>query len=467
MDGSFRARRLHARESLAAAATEGAIYPLAGLNANRVGSGILLAMRTLVVLSLLAAVPAAPPAGAAAIDDKVAAVNAAKSAGDWSAMEAALRETLALRPLHPRWSYHLAVAHARQGAIEPALALLEQVAALGAAYQPETDPDLAMLADNPRFTPIVAAFARNRAPAGAAHVAFKLDDPALIPEGLVCAADNMCFVSSVRRGSITRVMPDGRVRLFVTARRNGLWSALGMALDQERGLLWVTSAALPELEGVTAEERGRTGVFAFALGDSRLVHRFELPQDSRAHALGDLRVLDDGRVLVSDQLGGVLYTLDPKKGVFRRLTTVGALVSPQGAVVARDGRSALVADWALGLMKVNLISGTVSRVLSLPEITTYGIDGLYAHGDALIAVQNGIRPNRVVRFELDAAGRVSRSTLLAANDPRFSEPTLGAVIGNRFRFIANSQWDRFDAEGKLPPDAELAAPLVLEVTLPE
>lgn len=424
-------------------------------------------MRTFLVLSLLATVLAAPLAHAAPIDDKVAAATAAKDTGDYPAMETSLREVLALRPLHPRWTYHLAVARAKQGATDAALVLLEQVAAQGVAYQPETDPDLAMLVANPRFSAIAARFARNRAPAGALRVAFTLEDRGLIPEGLVCAADGSCFVSSVRRGSITRVMPDGRARPFVTARRDGLWSALGLELDPKRGVLWVASAALPQLDGVTVEERGRTGVFAFALGDGRLVHRIVLPDDGKAHALGDLRVLDDGRLLVSDQQGGVLYTLDPKAGSFRRLTSAGALVSPQGAVVARDGQSAIVADRALGLMKVSLMTGAVSRVPALTEICTYGIDGLYAHGDALIAVQNGIRPNRVVRFELDAAGRVSRSTLLAANDPRFSEPTLGAVIGNRFRFIANSQWDRFDAEGKLPPDAELAAPIVLEVTLPE
>lgn len=135
-------------------------------------------------------------------------------------------------------------------------------------------------------------------------------------------------------------------------------------------------------------------------------------------------------------------------------------------MVARDGRSALVADYALGLMRVDLTTGAVGRVPTLPGVATYGIDGLYSHGDALIAVQNGWQPHRVVRFELDANGRVARSTVLAANDPRFSEPTLGAVIGDRFRFIANSQWDRFGPEAVLPPDAELAAPLVLEVALP-
>lgn len=417
------------------------------------------------LLLALLALPYPQVRGASSVEDKVAAAQAAKQAGDFVAMEAALREVLVQRPLHPRWTFHLAVARAKQGATDAALTLLEQVGRQGAAYALEDDPDLASLHGDPRWPKLVAAFARNRAPIGEPRTAFTLADRGLIPEGLACAADGSCFVSSVRRGSITRVMPDGRSRPFVAARRDGLWSALGMAVDQSHGLLWVASAALPELEGVTPEERGRTGVFAFALGDGRLVHRYLLPDDKKPHVLGDLRLLDDGRLLVSDQLGGILYTLDARSGAFKRLSQFGALVSPQGAVVARDGRSALVADYALGLMKVDLQTGAVTRVQSLPEVCTYGIDGLYASGDDLIAVQNGVRPQRVVLFELEA-GRVVRGTVLAANLPGFSEPTLGAVVDGRFRFIANSQWDRFDEQGRLPPDDQLAAPLVLEILLP-
>ena len=62
-------------------------------------------MRTLLALLLLFApnhVVAAP------IDNAVAAATAAKQANDFVAMEAALNQALALRPQHPRWSYHLA-----------------------------------------------------------------------------------------------------------------------------------------------------------------------------------------------------------------------------------------------------------------------------------------------------------------------------------------------------------------------
>lgn len=433
------------------------------------------------LFSLVAATVAGPGASAASIDGLAAEAAAAKQRGDFPAMAAALQQALLLRPDHPRWRYHLAVARANSGARFAAMALLEQVAAQGIAYQPDTDADLAVLRDEPRFSEIAARFAANRAPQGTATVAFTLADRALIPESIVCRADRVCFVSSVHRRSITRVAADGTATNFVSVGRDGLDAALGLALDERRGRLWVASAALPEMEGYAPALAGRTGVYAFALDDGRLLRRVMLEPNATLDAaldaanatpgtelavpaLGDLRVLADGSVLASDQQGGALYLLAPDGKALRRLTAPGALRSPQGVVVDADGRRAWVADWSLGLMRVDLGSGAVERARSAAEVCSYGIDGLYRHGRDLIAVQNGIRPARVVRFSVHGE-RIIGQTVLVANDPRFSEPTLGAVLGDRFLFIANSQWDRFDADHRLPPEAELAAPLVLEVPL--
>jgi hypothetical protein len=82
----------------------------------------------------------------------------------------------------------------------------------------------------------------------------------------------------------------------------------------------------------------------------------------------------------------------------------------------------------------------------------------------LIAIQNGIRPNRVVEFELSTDGSsVIGSRILAMNLPEFDEPNLGVIRGDEFLFIANSHWNRFDRDGNLPDD--LTGPIVLKIDL--
>jgi hypothetical protein len=69
-----------------------------------------------------------------------------------------------------------------------------------------------------------------------------------------------------------------------------------------------------------------------------------------------------------------------------------------------------------------------------------GIDGLYAVGGDLLAIQNGLRPHRVVRIVLaDGARRVERVTVVASNLPELAEMTTAAVGGGEIRVLAASQ----------------------------
>jgi hypothetical protein len=98
------------------------------------------------------------------------------------------------------------------------------------------------------------------------------------------------------------------------------------------------------------------------------------------------------------------------------------------------------------------------------SVSDYGIDGLYRHGNRLIAIQNGIQPHRVVAMKLSGDGlAIESSEILAMNLPEFDEPTLGTVVGDDFYFVANSHWNRFDADNNLPDD--LVGPIVLKIGL--
>ena len=100
----------------------------------------------------------------------------------------------------------------------------------------------------------------------------------------------------------------------------------------------------------------------------------------------------------------------------------------------------------------------------IPQVSDYGIDGLYRHDDELIAIQNGIRPHRVAAFRLSDDGlSVVGHRRLAANLEAFDEPTLGTVRGDDFFFVANSHWNRFDRENQLPDG--LTGPIILKLSL--
>ena len=60
---------------------------------------------------------------------------------------------------------------------------------------------------------------------------------------------------------------------------------------------------------------------------------------------------------------------------------------------------------------------------------------------------------------------VIHPSVQAANLKEFDEPTLGVVVRDRFYFVANSQWGKFDDKHQLPPNDRLRRPLVLRLDL--
>lgn len=395
------------------------------------------------------------------------AATAAYKARDYKAMEARLTEALTLRPAHPAALYNLAAVQTLRNKPESALATLDTLGKMGLSFDPSKDEDFSALAQDARFAEINARLARNREPAGNAFPLFRVFTPTFIPEGIAYDRDTGAyFLGGAHEREIVRLPRSSQsAQDFITPGSGGLWAPLGMQADSSRRLLWVATAAIPQMRNAEPGELGRSAILAYDIDSGRLKRRHPLPDDGAEHVLGDLEV-HRGTIYTTDSKAGVLYELDSTSGKFRALTTPGQLASPQGLALSKDKKTLYVADYTQGLFAWDIEKAELSRLQVADDISVYGIDGLYWYENHLVAVQNGIRPHRVTRFKLDDSGRrVVRARVLAANLPEFEEPTLGVVVGNRFSFVANSQWSRFDKNNKLPPKEQLRSPVVLRISL--
>jgi len=413
-----------------------------------------------VACALGAAAGAAGPQG---FVELFKASTQAYEAKDYARMEQLLREALKQRPAHPRATYNLAAALALGGQKNAALKELRQLERMGLSYDIAGDEDFAGMREWEGFQELRRAFARNGRTAGEADVTFRLPAPTFIPEGLAWDDKRDEFLlGSVHERRIVRVDEDGKESAF--SRPGESWAVLGLAADSRKRRLWAATAALAEMKDARADELGRSAILQYDLDSGELKRRYDLPDDGRKHALGDVAIGTDGRIFATDSAGGGLYALDPASGKFETLAAPGALSSPQG--LAADSRGLYVADYTQGLFRYDFRERQLKRLDVAEDICVYGIDGLYRVDDGLVAIQNGVRPHRVVRFTLDRGGRrVRHAQVLAAALKDFDEPTLGVRVGRTFHFVANSQWRRFGDDGKLPPAEQLRGPVVLNVSL--
>jgi len=385
---------------------------------------------------------------------------------NYSAYLENMEMALALRPNHPRLMYNLAGAHALLGNKREALLWLGRVAGMGMIYRADRDTDFDSLKESQEFKAILKKFEENKLPINHSSRAFTIPEKGLITEGIAYDPQSETFyISSVRKRKILGVGIDGAAKDFATE-RDGLWSVLGMKVDARRRRLWVTSAAIPQMENYREEENGRAAIFKFDLATGKLLKKYELPNRPEKHLLGDLVINSAGDVFATDSVTPALYRIDHAKDELEVFIKGEPFVSMQGLDFSEDEDELFVADYSKGIFVIDLRTRKFFNVSPAPDSTLLGIDGLYFYKQSLIGTQNGTNPQRIIRLRLSRNYRsVERLEILEANNPLFDEPTLGVRVKETFYYIANSQWESVNNKGELAPAEKLREPIILKVKL--
>jgi hypothetical protein len=350
--------------------------------------------------------------------------------------------------------YFLSTAKQHLGETREALALLKECLALREGFDPSGEPAFLGLKGTKEFDDLVAPVHRDFPAVAQARLAFVTEEKDLIPEGLAYDEKrNLFYLSSLNRKKIVKIDAEGRVSDFVPGDRYGLLPVLGIRLDPADGTVWAN----------TFEVSGRTELVHFD-ASGKLLDRYS-PKDAAKHGFNDLVVRKNGEVITTDSLNNEVLRFDPRKKSFTPLPVYRTLFYPNGIALADDDRTLYVAD-AVGIVKIDLQDGTSRDVDPGPRNTVAGADGLYWHKGSLIAVQNGIGAPRVAAFKLSKDGSRVTQTSVLENHTQFTVlPTTGALHGNDFYFISNSQIDNLNRD-KVMDVTKLAAVRIAVVRLP-
>ena len=406
-----------------------------------------------------------PAAGDSTWRDHVAA--ASQAAGDPARYRHHLERVHAELPGQPQVIWALARAEVMLKNPDSAIAWLHRYADLGLGRDPTSDSVLAPLAARPDYAEIAVKLGRNRAPVDQGETAFTLHESELVPEDVTYdQARRRFLVSSARKGKVIAIERDGRRRDFARVDHRG-WGILAVVADSARKRLWATAAALPQAEGYVPADSGRTALLAFDLAGGDLARRLEPPGDG-PHSLGDIALGADGTLVLSDSRSGEVWRLRPDGRALELLVPRDVLVSPQGIAFPPDGRRVLIADYARGIAQVDLATGAVSWLPQPSNLAGSGIDGLVLAGRELIAMQNGIRPPRVLRLRLDRdLSAIESWSVIEAGTAALSEPTHGVAVDNWVYYIANAGWDRLEEDGSVRPGAALEKGIIRRVLIEE
>ncbi len=426
----------------------------------------------LLICAGAATLSAQKPSGFAATDSAAAARAAWSRAGnalrqnDLAGARKEVDRAAAAWPTQQTYPWTSAVLASRANDTTAVISALRRLASIGLGRDIASDTGIARLASRPEIAKLRAILDANRAPLARSRRAAELPDSSFWPEGMdVDASTGRIYVASIRFGTIAEFTPGGGVREILARRGPNIGSLFGVRFNPRTGMLWATAVGSPNAEGHQPADSLIAALLEIRPSDAKIMRRFDLPPAPGGHTLGDLAIGPNGDVFVTDSNEPVFYQLRPNG------TQLEPLRHPlfhnlQGMAPSPDGRTVIVADYSHGLLRVDLQTGTVARLADAPGSTSLGCDGIAWHADGIVAVQNGVTPPRVMLFKIDKSQtRITAATVLDRNIAIADEPTIGAVHGNDFLYVANGQWDKHADDGTVLKGAKLVPPLILSVPI--
>jgi len=423
----------------------------------------------LAVIAVCVAPAANAQTGVPAVDSAAvarAAWREAARAATPAATLAHLAHAARAWPVQPAYWSGMAVAAAQAGDAAQLVESLTRLAGLGAGTGVIDDGAVIRMSTAPGVAGALRRLRDATSDVVAGKVIRTSSDSTVFPEGVDAdGASGRIYVASIRHHTVYAVSPDGTWRDLALYRAPRIGAVLGVRVARGGTSLWVTTVGLPQMRDYTPADSSLAALLLVRAADGTIERRWDLPDDGNLHVLGDLAVGPAGDVFMTDSRQPVVYRLRPGADSFETVRHP-LFRSLQGAAATPDGRFLYVADYSHGLLRIELRTGAVVRLTDAPGTTSLGVDGLLLDRHSLIGVQNGLSPARIARFTLTPDGvGISRVDVLDRQPGVADEPTIGTLLDGGYLYVANSQWEKYDAAGQRRDGTRLAPTRLIRIPL--
>lgn len=380
------------------------------------------------------------------VQDYFTAATAAYKEQDYAKYLENLRVADEMRPNHPAIVPRLAAAWALNGRKIKSIQKLNQMLLMDASFGFEGDSEFDNIRNHKSYKKLLAFKKTLNTKVVNDEVFRTIDAGYLHPESFVLLENGDLLLGSIREKKIVKIDQQGNVSDWLETP----FAVMGMKADFEKGILWAGTAAIPEMIDYKAADKGNSMVLQIKLATAEILQGISYDEES---TIGDLVFDSEDRLWLSNSMIPFLSRDGTDSttylGAFNRkqFDLADTYFSLQGLSLTDDEKYLYVSDYVSGIFRVNIETDKIEKVFAPETSLLKGIDGLYFYENSLIAVHNGTKPNRIVRYFLNDSGlSINREETINRGGESLGEPTLGQVKDGYFYYLANSPWPAYDRE---------------------
>lgn len=355
-----------------------------------------------------------------------------------------MQATIKLReqhPFEPQYMVGMVVGAALLGRSTTAYNYMHIMQQQGLSYDFNTTEDTQSIRKTEVYDYLNDLLIKAGEPTGEGQVVFTLPAATVQPETI--AWDNSrgkFLVGTIESGALLAVGPAGEVEeLLRSTDENGLLAIIGIAVDEAHKRLWVTTAGVPGFARLIPTELGRGALVEFNLETLALLHRYDMPVDGLAHVPASMAVTPSGDVYLIDRAVPMVFRKPAEGNKLEPYLAGKDLTGFKDLAISDAGDKLYLADAALGIAVVDLEKRATTMLGGPETLNLGGISGLMYSAGRLLLLQNGIRPQRLMRLDLDPSGmNVVATVALAVALADFDAPSSGVIQGGAVYYFASS-----------------------------
>ena len=386
---------------------------------------------------------------------KLAAIARGKK--DYKGFEQAMEKAVRLKPHVPILSYQLAQAYALNDSKTKAFDTLIGIQKQGIYFDLAIDPSFDNIKSYPVFNYIKENIDVNGEHHGSGVQSFNISKSfsGLLFESLAFDANSQSFLmGSIRDGRIIKIAAkDGEISTLIEPTKGGLegpWSSIDMAIDEKNDILWVASSAISQFGKISKESSGLSAIFKYKLSNGQLLQSFKIPGKKGPSLFSAIHLTNKGELFIVDPLNKAVLKIGKGDKQISLAFSTPKYNSLRSITADETGEILYLSDSEQGIIVVSLKTQKFITIENSGSLSLLGITDLIYDDNGLIFIQNGFKPERIMRIELKAdKATVKNVFAIESAHPLFNSPSYGVVIGQGLYYIANSQIPKTNRMGGL------------------